>query len=89
MPCFSNFDRCCFVGGGHNNAKLLALKHGALKKSKTEIQLGFNPKKNILIWKFINEETINDHQILRTEFIINGKNGRPMGTNKIYIEYVI
>ncbi len=50
-------------------------------KDRTAIDIGYLPEENLLVWKFVNEQYINNHQISREEIIFNIRDGQYLRTN--------
>lgn len=52
-----------------------AIEKGFYKEGKTEIQMAYSTKDNILVWKFINETYSSDYTYLEEELFYNAHNG--------------
>ena len=57
-------------------------------KDKTQIEMGYYSKKNILIWKFINETYNSNSTYLKEELIYNAHNGSFIKINSFNGEWI-
>lgn len=56
--------------------KQLALQQGNYNPGKSEIEMGYNPEKNILLWKFTSVEYHNDNTFTEKTILYNAHNGK-------------
>jgi len=68
-----------FVLFSYKKIKQKAQRDGFYFTDKTKIDMEYDPEKNILKWKFINEEFSNDHTYKQMQNYYNAHNGKYIG----------
>ena len=61
---------------------------GFYKEGKTEIEMSFQPEKNILVWNFINEYYLGNGQFRGEKKIYNAHNGEYIEIEKFTFEEI-